>query len=99
MTVRADIPPSRRAEYAALVALLIANAALDDAETRAVAGHIARASLEDGHLWRAMGLPDRGALRDIMRTRFRPLFDANSEDMRWKRFLYKRMCGWSGFDA
>ena len=34
-----------------------------------------------------------------MRESFPALEAANDKDMRWKKFLYKRMCGWSGFSA
>lgn len=92
-----DIPPSRRAEYDALVRLLGEASDPADAEARELARSIASSALIPGHLWRAMGLGSRDDLRQLMATHFRPLFDANDRDMRWKKFLYKRLCGWPGF--
>lgn len=35
----------------------------------------------------------------MMRESFPTLYEANTKDMRWKKFLYKRLCGWSGFST
>lgn len=68
-----------------------------DAEALAAADVIARGSLLDGHLWRAMQLESRGELRAMMETHFPELAAGNTRDMRWKKYLYKRLCGWPGF--
>lgn len=94
-----DIPQSRRAEYDALLSLLLSGADRDDAETGEMAAWIAASSLKDGHLWRGMGLENREELRAMMRENFSVLYEENAKDMRWKRFFYKRLCGWEGFDA
>ncbi len=91
------IPEARRAEYSALVRLLVEAASPDDAEARRLAEFIATSSMEPGHLWVAMGLESRDELKRLMSTHFRPLYDANDRDMRWKKFFYKRLCGWPGF--
>ena len=46
-----------------------------------------------------MGVSDRTEVRKIMRASFPALEAANDRDMRWKKFLYRRMCGWAGFQA
>lgn len=99
MHLTTDIPEARRAEYDALVDLLCAEAGPDDAEARPLAEWIARASLQDGHLWRSMELPERGDLRRIIERHFPALAEANERDMRWKKFFYKRLCGWPGFEG
>lgn len=99
MTEFSEIPTARRSEYDGLVTLLLANAASADHDTRAAAECIARAAIEDGHLWRAMRLESRDELRAIFRVHFPELYEANDRDMRWKKFLYKRLCGWEGFSG
>lgn len=94
-----DSAPERDEERRQLVALLMDSAEVDDEETRRTAEWIARSALEPGHLWRAMGVESRDEVRRIMRERFPSLEAANDRDMRWKKFLYKRLCGWSGFSA
>ena len=76
---------------------MLENAAPNDPAAPAVAERIARASLEPGHLWRAMGLTDRADLRALFETHFPALAAGNDRDMRWKKYLYKRLCGWPGF--
>ncbi len=99
MPDRASIPASRRDEYDLLVGLLMQHAAAADDETRETAAWIASAALEPGHLWRSMGVESRDEVRRIMRAYFPELEAENDRDMRWKKFLYRRMCGWSGFSA
>ena len=94
-----DIPAERRDEYTHLVELLMEHAAVRDERTLATAEWIASSALEPGHLWRAMGVESRDQVRQIMRANFPVLEAENSRDMRWKKFLYRRMCGWSGFSA
>jgi nitrogen fixation protein NifQ len=101
MSVTRDIPEERLGEYEQLLELLLEGRTegMDADEVRSVAERIASSALEDGHLWRAMGLSSRDELRTLMRERFRPLYEANDRDMRWKNFFYKRMCGWDGFST
>lgn len=92
-----DIPAEQRAEYDAIIALLLENARPEGSDARRHAEAIARACLAPGHLWRAMGLDGRDAIRAIFRDHFPALYAANDKDMRWKKFIYKRLCGWEGF--
>lgn len=94
-----DIVDSRRTEYEALVALLLDHAAPGCDGTSAVARAIAVGCLRDGHLWRAMGLADRSELRTLFENHFPELAAGNTKDMRWKKYLYKRLCGWPGFEG
>jgi nitrogen fixation protein NifQ len=94
-----SIPAARLEEYRQLLELLLGHADTTDDATTDHARWIARAALEPGHLWRAMGLGSRDELKRIFLKYFPGLYEANDKDMRWKKFLYKRMCGWSGFSA
>lgn len=49
-----------------------------------------------GHLWVAMGLTERPQLSAAIRRHLPSLADANSEKMRWKRYLYKQVCELNG---
>lgn len=49
-----------------------------------------------GHLWVAMGLTERPQLSAAIRRHLPSLGDANSENMRWKRYLYKQVCDLNG---
>lgn len=91
----ADIPADRRSEFEGIVELLDGYAACDGAHD--VALRIAAGSLVDGHLWRAMGLRDRAELRSLFETYFPEFAAGNDRDMRWKRYIYRRLCGWPGF--
>lgn len=93
------IPESRRDEYEQLLRLLLDHALSNDEVTLARAEWIARSALEPGHLWVSMGLTERGELRVILRESFPALEAANDRDMRWKKFFYRRICGWVGFTA
>ena len=91
---------ARAAEYDALVALLLAHRTPgDDPDAPLVAAAIAAGCLGGQHLWRDLGLPDRAALRALIETYFAPLAVENNRDMRWKRFFYRKLCGWAGFST
>jgi nitrogen fixation protein NifQ len=55
----------------------------------------ARAS-HPGHLWRAMGLFARTELTAAISRHLPALSSDNNQGMRWKRFLYKKLCEQSG---
>jgi len=93
----AGVPADRAAEYDALVTLLMENATPPDERARFWAVRIAAASLQPVHLFQAMGMTSREELSTVMRERFNPLFLGNTKNMRWKKYLYKRLCGWEGF--
>lgn len=58
---------------------------------------IARRCKAPHHLWQDLGLTDRGELSALMRRHFAPLSLKNSGDMKWKKFLYRMVCGAEGF--
>ena len=55
----------------------------------------ARAALP-GHLWVAMGLFERPELTTAIRRHLPTLAEANSKNMRWKRYLFKQICDRNG---
>jgi len=102
MTQRNDtvqVPEGREAEFDGIVDLLMANAASADDETRAVAERVAAGCLRPGHLWREMELGSRVELRELLESRFPQFAEGNDRDMRWKRYVYRRLCGWPGFQG
>lgn len=66
-------------------------------EGRWLCGLIARRALEPNHLWEDLGLRSRAELSRLMSVHFQPLFARNTQNMRWKRFIYRLMCEDDGF--
>jgi nitrogen fixation protein NifQ len=99
MNESAEIPATRWAEYEGLVTLLLEYADPSDEQAPAVADAVARGALQDGHLWRNMRLSGRAEVRELLEAHFPELAAGNTKDMRWKKYLYKRLCGWPGFEG
>lgn len=49
-----------------------------------------------GHLWVAMGLTERPQLTAAIQRHLPSLAEANNQNMRWKRYLYKQVCDLNG---
>jgi len=49
-----------------------------------------------GHLWVAMGFFERPELTAVIRRHLPTLAEANSQNMRWKRYLFKQACDLNG---
>jgi nitrogen fixation protein NifQ len=64
---------------------------------RPLATLIARRCQEPRHLWQDLGLRNRGELSQLMERHFSRLKARNSGDMKWKKFLYRMVCGSEGF--
>ena len=64
---------------------------------RALIALIARRVRAPHHLWQDLGLRNRGELSELMGRHFAPLARKNSHDMKWKKFLYRMVCGTEGF--
>lgn len=64
---------------------------------RALVALIARRAKAPHHLWQDLGLRHRGELSELMGRHFAPLARKNSQDMKWKKFLYRMVCGTEGF--
>jgi nitrogen fixation protein NifQ len=62
-----------------------------------LAAMIARRCKWPHHLWQDLGLRDRGELSTLMQRHFARLATRNRQDMKWKKFLYRMVCGSEGF--
>lgn len=91
----------RRVEYDAIVELMVRERTngLDPGVAARVAGAVAAGCFGEQHLWRDMGLADRATLRRLLEAHFAPFAEQNHRDMRWKKYIYRRLCRWEGFHA
>lgn len=64
---------------------------------RCLSAMIARRCSRPNHLWQDLGLRNRGELSHLMKRHFGPLAERNSQDMKWKKFLYRTICRSEGF--
>lgn len=89
----------RRVEFEAVAELLARSTTpgVDGCEAGRVARAVAAGCLGEQHLWRDLALPNRAALRMLLEAYFQPLAADNVMDMRWKKFIYRRLCRWGGF--
>jgi nitrogen fixation protein NifQ len=62
-----------------------------------LAAMLARRAQSPDHLWQDLGLRNRGELSRLMARHFRPLAARNSQDMKWKKFLYRMICRDAGY--
>lgn len=54
------------------------------------------ACLARAHLWEDLGLWSRPTLTTLIARNFPPLAAQNSKNMRWKKFLFKKLCDEGG---
>jgi nitrogen fixation protein NifQ len=55
-------------------------------------GLLVAACLGDDHLWHDLGLWSRSQLTELLAYNFPDLAAKNTNDMKWKKFLYKQLC-------
>lgn len=77
--------------------LLLAHARAGDPASVRFAKIIARRALRHDHLWRELGLFDRVELSRLLATHFPALAAGNTDNMRWKRYFYRKLCEAEGF--
>ena len=82
----------RTADEACLLDLLERCTTSRTAFEAQLAAMIARRAQRPNHLWQDLGLRNRGELSELMRRHFRRLAMRNSQDMKWKKFLYRLIC-------
>ena len=82
----------RLPEHDELRALLLRYRAQASASEIDLAEIIALACSGSDHLWQDLGLYNRGQLSVLMCVNFPKLAELNTGDMKWKKFLYKRLC-------
>ncbi len=89
--------PEIEEEEALLRELLDGCRARDDEAARWLVAIIARRSMRDDHLWQDLGLMNRGELSRMLARHFPTLAAGNVNNMRWKKFFYRRICELEGF--
>ncbi|ABM61074.1 nitrogen fixation protein NifQ [Halorhodospira halophila] len=67
-----------------------------DRSERWLAQIVAAGCLGRDHLWQDLGLRSRKELTRLMQAGFPALCALNDRDMKWKKFLYKRLCEETG---
>lgn len=93
-----DVPPqdadSLPCEFADLVDMLVdgRTPGLDGPEVRWAAHALASGCFGHTHLWQDMGLSGRNDVTALLHQVFTPVHDANTTDMKWKKFFYHRVC-------
>jgi nitrogen fixation protein NifQ len=99
MVMPAAAPSGKKADFSRmlerddLVRYLRARAAYPErAETGWVTGILVAGCLGDDHLWQDLGLWSRQDLSGLIAYNFPQIAQANTHDMKWKKFLYKQLC-------
>jgi len=83
---------SRMLEREDLVRLLRGYSVGESPERDWVVGILVAGCLGDDHLWQDLGLWSRADLSALIGQNFPELSALNVHDMKWKKFLYKRLC-------
>jgi nitrogen fixation protein NifQ len=58
---------------------------------------VARRAQRPHHLWQDLGLRQRRELSWLMQAHFEPVAARNTQNLRWKKFLYRLICRDEGF--
>ena len=87
---------SRIPEKEDLVQLLKAFSREQDEETDWIITIIVTACLGLDHLWQDLGLWHRSQLTELLTYNFPTMAQTNTKDMKWKKFLYKKLCDAEG---
>lgn len=82
----------RTDEYYDVLKLLQANRAHSCASENAMAMIVSQACQGQDHLWQDMGLWSRDQLSALMLRNFPVLAQGNTQNMKWKKFIYKQLC-------
>lgn len=59
---------------------------------------VAHRATRANHLWQDLGLANREELSRLMIRHFSTLALRNNQDMKWKKFFYRMICGDEGFN-
>ena len=77
--------------------LLVGHRARDDEAASWLVAILARRSMRDDHLWQDLGLFNRAELGRLLARHFPALHLGNVNNMRWKKYFYRRICDLEGF--
>lgn len=94
--LRQQLLESRWDEFLVLRELLLEGRSGRDVSEAWLAAILAAGCMGGDHLWRDLGLGDRGELSDLLQRNFAPLARRNQQEMRWKKFFYKQLCEQGG---
>ncbi|MEL6978379.1 MAG: nitrogen fixation protein NifQ [Pseudomonadota bacterium] len=94
---RASSEEGRLSEVQDLRDMLLASRARRAPSERWLVDLISAGCMGYDHLWSDLGLMSRPELTGLMRANFPRLAERNTENMRWKRFLYKMLCEGDGW--
>jgi nitrogen fixation protein NifQ len=89
--------PARIMEEDLLRDLLASHSAGRGEESGWLAAILARRAMGEDHLWQDLGLFNRGELNRLLARHFPALHAGNVNNMRWKKFFYRRLCELEGF--
>ncbi|MET2832799.1 nitrogen fixation protein NifQ [Mesorhizobium shangrilense] len=89
--------PERGTEEELLHGLLLAHARPGDPASARFAKIIARRAMRNDHLWQDLGLFNRAELNRLLATHFPMLAAGNTQNMRWKKYFYRKLCEAEGF--
>ena len=89
--------PALDDEEALLRELLMGYRVRDDEAAVWLVAILARRSMRDDHLWQDLGLFNRGELSRLVARHFPALHAGNVNNMRWKKYFYRRICDLEGF--
>lgn len=65
--------------------------------TNRIAGVVTRRAMAPRHLWQDLGLRNRDELSQLLARWFPALAADNVDNMKWKKFFYRRLCELEGF--
>ncbi|AZV19357.1 nitrogen fixation protein NifQ [Mesorhizobium sp. M7A.F.Ce.TU.012.03.2.1] len=91
--------PEPELEEELLRRLLLAHAAPADPASARLAKIIARRAMRMDHLWRDLGLSNRAELSRLLARHFPALAAGNTENMKWKKYFYRKLCEAEGFSS
>lgn len=83
---------NRMLEREDLINLLTRYSKKNTLEINWVIGILVAACLGNDHLWQDLGLWSRAQLTALLKYNFPELAAKNTQDMKWKKFLYKQLC-------
>lgn len=89
--------PEPDPEEELLHGLLLAHARPGDKASARFARIIARRAMRNDHLWQELGLFNRTELGRLLASHFPTLAAGNTQNMKWKKYFYRKLCEAEGF--
>ncbi|WP_081732485.1 nitrogen fixation protein NifQ [Mesorhizobium sp. L103C119B0] len=89
--------PEPDLEEELLHGLLLAHARPGDPTSARFARIIARRAMRSDHLWQELGLFNRTELGRLLASHFPTLAAGNTQNMKWKKYFYRKLCEAEGF--